>query len=99
MFDPTALMVLNYGLGWTLWLYRTSDPLDEVLAPGYFPPEAASVGKLGTHGYRGRDRIEVVGDDYDATLSLIGAWDRLRPPAVIETAVLAAVQHRKDRAA
>ena len=98
MFDPAALSVLAYADGWTQWLYRASDPLAEVAAPGYFRTRDAA-GHRGASHLAGRDRVEVVADGYDATLSVLGAWRHVDPPDVVETAVLSATEHWKDRAA
>lgn len=37
-YDPKNLSVLAYANGFTLWHYRTTDQLCDVLAPGYFAP-------------------------------------------------------------
>ena len=40
MFQSKNLSVLSYANGFTLWHFRTSDPIDEILTPNYFGPAA-----------------------------------------------------------
>ncbi len=60
--DPTNLSALAYANGFTLWHYRTSDPIADVSVNGYFNPAAsmlrvgdfvianAGIGVVPTHG-------------------------------------------------
>lgn len=45
-FDPKNLSALAYSNGFTLWHYRTSDPMTDVSMSGYFN-EAASMLRVG----------------------------------------------------
>ncbi len=39
--DPRNLSALAYANGFTLWHYRTSDPISELATAGYFNPASA----------------------------------------------------------
>lgn len=61
-FDPKNLSALAYANGFTLWHYRTSDPIADIAVTGYFNGAAsmlrvgdlvianAGVGVVPTHG-------------------------------------------------
>lgn len=57
-FQIRNLSHLAYAQGFTLWHYRTADPLPEVLAPGYFD-NGQDFFKIGDHMHVAGALVEI----------------------------------------